>query len=101
METTREDLDAALVSILGMTWAEIAAEHDMKCGRCKGGMLRLQTVNISERFSPFERVKVKKDGWRTEIVMTPLAQSVTVDLCCEDCGLKFAMPLHAREEQTP
>src|SRR5258705_13008059 len=62
-------------------WRTVAAEHEMRCGRCRGGMLRL--VEIVYTITPYKPF-----------------QSVSVLLRCdnETCELEFEMPLHAREE---
>ncbi len=98
MQVPLDELDAALTSILGMTWAEICTEHDMKCGRCKRGTLRVATVTITDHFPGLWEVQRDDKHARTWHWPAPPTQTVTVDLRCEDCAMAFAMPLHAKEE---
>src|SRR5260221_9940606 len=98
---TREETDAVCLAHLGQTWAQVAAEHDMKCGRCNPGMLILATVTIDQFFPPWKWPKWDRSEparWTPLPTWEPVT-TVTLVLRCDTCGLEFEMPLHAKEGQ--
>lgn len=94
----REERDKLLQVHIGMTWDEIAATHDMRCGACRGGVLRLDTVNLTTSVAT-DDMPAPVPGWRPAMPL-PLARvatSVTLGLVCDRCGQQMAMEPHAKE----
>jgi hypothetical protein len=78
--------------VTGRTWAELAAAHEMPCGACRGGILRLDDVHIW----PF-------DSLVDSLLESPSAdhlathRATDVRLVCDGCGFELEMPLHEKE----
>jgi hypothetical protein len=77
--------------LTGRSWAEIAAAHEMPCGACRGGILRLDDVHIWP-MSPADSLFESPPGG-------PLRshRATDVRLVCDACGLEFEMPFRERE----
>ena len=78
--------------VTGRTWAELAAAHEMPCGACRTGILRLDDVHIWP-MSPVDSLLASPDD---QHMVTHRATDVR--LVCDSCGLEFEMPLHEKEE---
>ena len=93
-----EERDICVRYFTGMTWAEVAAEHDMKCGACKPGMLRLEQIDATERLN-WVRFFDTEITWSERFGLAMPIRTVTLTLKCDHCAMQFEMPIHAKEEQ--
>ncbi len=77
--------------VTGRTWAELAAAHEMPCGACRGGILRLDDVHL-EHISPVDSLleSPSADHLATH-------RATDVRLVCDGCGFELEMPLHEKE----
>lgn len=95
---TPQERDESMRAMVGRTWEEIAEEHDMRCGACRGGMLTLENVTaIYQRYMA---------QWTLESVewtpaFNPWRKTVTLTLVCDQCGATMKMPIHAKETTQP
>ena len=86
----------------GMHWAEIATEHDMRCGACRNGRLELQNVIVNVNMAPTIWYDPGKP-WGIdiskpfELPRMSWQQTVTLKLRCELCGVELHLPLHTKE----